>query len=97
MAEIVFASLNDDGMKVSSPIFLFTSELDGKKIAYTNETLFEIQLSKNKGKYYSVLSYKGTFGRAITHYNGINVKAPWNKRLVSWNMNKPIIARTKGI
>ena len=71
--------------------------IDDKHIAYTNQSLFEVQISKGKNKYKTRYSFTGDFRRAFMQYQMINIAAPYNKRLVCCSFNKPIIARYKGV
>ena len=74
-------------------IKLITKELNGKKIAYTNETLFEVQLGKGSSSYKTRYSFKGDLGKAVFHYNCLNIGNGYKKRLRAQGMNKPILAR----
>jgi hypothetical protein len=57
--------------------------LDGKRIAYTDDTQFWVQIGKDKS------SYKTRY----TYYRGINIGNGYKKRLYSPSMNKPTLAR----
>ena len=75
-------------------IQLLFSELDGKKLAFTNKTEFLVQLGKDKGSYKTKLKFFGDeFNRAVMMYNMLNVHSGYKKRLISYNMNKPVLAR----
>ncbi len=69
---------------------LKTATLDGKKIGYCTETEFTVQIGKGKGSYRVKYSFRGQFGRAVLHYNGLNVHSGYKKRLV---MNDKVLAR----
>ena len=76
---------------------LIESELDGKKIAYCSETIFLVQISKGKGSYKTKARFIGNLFGAVMHFNGINIRAPFNKRLLMPSCSKkPILARVMG-
>lgn len=63
--------------------------LNGKRIGYTNYTLFLIQDGKGiKGKYKTRYSIIGDLGQAVMFYNAINIGNGYKKRLVL-DCNKP--------
>lgn len=71
-----------------------TVELDGKKVAYTNESVFEIQVGRHaKGAYRTRMTSFGNLHQAVTFYRSINIGRGYKKRLVCWTLNKPILAR----
>lgn len=71
-----------------------TVELDGKKVAYTNESVFEIQVGRHaKGAYRTRMTSFGNLHQAVTFYRSINIGLGYKKRLVCWTLNKPILAR----
>lgn len=67
------------------------------KIAYSTETEFLVQVSKGKGSYHNRYRIVGNFGQAVMLYNGINIAAPFNKRLLMPSSVKPVIVKQKGI
>lgn len=68
--------------------------LNNKKIAYSNETIFEVQIGRySKGSYKTRYSIKGDLGRAVFYYNGINIGNGYKKRLYCSSMNRPILDR----
>jgi len=70
-----------------------TTTLDGKKIAYTSETEFLVQVGKDKGSYKTRYNIKGSFTQAVFYYNGLNIGNGFKKRLLMPDANKPLIAR----
>jgi hypothetical protein len=74
-------------------ITLHTSELNGKKIAYSSETDFLVQVGKGKGSYKTRYSFKGKFAQAFFYYCGINVGYGYKKRLFVPSFNKPTLAK----
>lgn len=70
-------------------------ELNGKKIAFGEETEFLVQVSRYKGAYKTRYSFKGNLVQAVRHYEGINIGNGYNKRLYSPSMNKPVLLRAK--
>ena len=74
---------------------LLTGELDGKKLAFSSETEFLVQVSKKKGAYKTRYSFKGNLAQAVWYFNCINIGNGYNKRLYCPSMNKPTLARQK--
>jgi hypothetical protein len=74
-------------------ITLHTSELNGKKIAYSSETEFLVQVGKGKGTYKTRYSFKGNIAQAVFYFNSINIGNGYKKRLFSPAMNKPTLAK----
>lgn len=71
-----------------------TATLDGKPIAYTDRTVFAVQVGHGpKGSYFNRYSIVGDLARAVFWYNGINVGNGYKKRLVMVGANKPVLAR----
>jgi len=71
---------------------LFTSELDGKLIGYSEETEFLVQLGKGKGSYKTKWSFKGRLSQAVLHYNGLNIGNGYKKRLLMPSSKNPVLA-----
>ena len=81
---------------MSEEITLKTSVLDGKRIAYSSETEFLVQISKGKGSYRTEYSFKGNLGQACMYYSGLNVHSGYNKRLLMPSASKnPVLARER--
>lgn len=74
-------------------ITLKTAELDGKMIGYSSETEFLVQVGKGSSAYKTRYRFVGNLGQAVGYYRGINIGNGYKKRLVSWAMNKPVLAR----
>jgi hypothetical protein len=74
-------------------VTLHTATLDGKQIAFSSETEFLVQVGKGKGAYKTRYRFVGNIGQAVGYYRGINSGNGYKKRLVSWAMNKPVLAR----
>ncbi len=74
-------------------VTLHTATLDGKQIGYSSETEFLVQVGKGKGAYKTRYRFVGNIGQAVNYYRCINIGNGYKKRLVSWSMNKPILAR----
>lgn len=72
-------------------------ELDGKRIAYTDQTEFLVQVGKGKGSYKTKAKFTGNLAQAIMHYNMINIGNGYKKRLIAPSFNKPVIARQLSI
>ena len=68
--------------------------LDGKRIGYGSTTVFLVQVKRGvKASYKTKYKIVGDFGKAFLWYKGINVGNGYIKRLMSPNMNKPVICR----
>jgi len=67
--------------------------LDGKSIAYTDDTQFWVQIGKDKSSYKTRYTFTGNIHQAVSYYRGINIGNGYKKRLYSPNMNKPTLAR----
>lgn len=60
-----------------------TIELNGKKVSYTDNTEFLVQVGKGKkGSYDTMYSFNGELTRAVFYYNSINIGNGFKKRLV---------------
>lgn len=59
-----------------------TVTLDGKKLAYTNQTEFLVQVGKNRGAYRTRYRFTGNIHQAVAHYRAINVGLGYKKRLL---------------
>jgi hypothetical protein len=70
-----------------------TATLDGKEIAYTNETIFLVQIGRDKGAYATRSTFTGDLARACLMYCAINIGRGYKKRLVMVGANKPVLAR----
>ena len=70
-----------------------TAELDGKRIAYTDETNFHVQVGKGRGAYKPRYTITGSLGQALFYYHGINIGYGYKKRLIAPSLNKPLLAR----
>jgi hypothetical protein len=71
----------------------YISEIDGKNIAYTNETEFLIQIGHGKSSYKTISKFKGKFISAVMYYRAINVGNGYKKRLLMPSSKKPVLAR----
>jgi len=72
-----------------------TANLDGKPVAYTDATVFEVQVGRNQGSYTTRYAFVGTnnLHQAVFHYRCINIGNGYKKRLVMVGANKPVLAR----
>jgi hypothetical protein len=72
----------------------YISEIDGNKVAYTNETEFLIQTGRKKGSYKTTMRLVGKLISAFQFYNDINVEDGQKKRLLMPSCSKkPVLAR----
>ena len=70
--------------------------LNGKRIAYTDFTVFHVQVGKgSKGGYKDRYTFVGprSFEQAVGYYNGINIGRGYKKLLCVPAFNKPFLAR----
>ena len=75
---------------------LKTDELNGKKIAYSSETEFIVQIGKGKSAYKTRNVFKGNLTQAVMTYCGINIGNGYKKRLLMPSCSKnPVLARAK--
>ncbi len=73
---------------------MLTASINGKHIAYTEDTMFLVQVGKGaKGKYSIKYAFKGDLGRALMYYNCVNIGNGYKKRLYVPSLNKPLLAR----
>lgn len=70
-----------------------TVTLDGKKVAYSSETLFLVQVGKNRGAYRTKYTFKGNPFEAAKYYRGLNVGLGYKKRLVMPSAKHPVLAK----
>lgn len=68
-------------------------ELDGKRVAYTNKTVFQVQVGKDKGAYKTRYSFEGNIHQAVLYYRSINIGRGYKKRLFVPSFNNPVLAR----
>ena len=71
---------------------LYENELDGKKVAYSEDTDFLVQIGKGKGSYKTRWSFKGNLAQAVMYYNGLNVGYGYKKRLFMPSSKNPVLA-----
>ena len=79
--------------RMTPMITLHTATINGKKVAYSSETDFLVQVGKGKGKYKTKYSFKGNIAQAVFYYSGINVGNGYKKRLFVPSFNKPTLAK----
>lgn len=72
---------------------LLTATLDGKRIAYTDETVFIVQIGKGRSAYKTKTRHEGKLSEAVFNYRCINIGNGFKKRLLMLGANKPILAR----
>ena len=76
-------------------IKIITNELDGKRIAYSSETLFLVQVGKGKSSYGTRYVFTGNLQQAVMYYNGINIGNGYKKRLLMPSSKKPVLASAR--
>ena len=70
-----------------------TATLDNKRIAYTDETEFLVQVGKGRGSYSTRYRFTGDLAQAAFYYRGVNVGNGYKKRLIAPSFNKPTLAK----
>lgn len=70
-----------------------TATLDGKRIAYTDDTKFEVQIGRGRSAYKTKYSFKGELARAVMYYRCVNIGRGYKKRLVMPDAMRPVLAR----
>jgi hypothetical protein len=71
-----------------------TVELDGNLVAYTNKTVFLVQIGKGKSAYKTRWSFEGNIHKAVMYYRGLNIGNGYKKRLFAPSFNNPVLARS---
>jgi len=69
------------------------AEINGKRIAYTDQSVFLVQVGRGRGAYRTKYAITGSLGQACFYYRCVNVGNGYKKRLVCESLNKPLIAR----
>ena len=67
--------------------------IDGKRIAYTNDTEFLVQVGRGKGAYQTRYRIVGDLRQAVFWYYGINVGNGYKKRLYAPSFNRKTLAK----
>lgn len=70
-----------------------TATLDGKTIAYTDQTEFLVEVGRYSGSYKTRYSFTGDLAAAVMHFRCINIGNGYKKRLRAPSFNKPVLAR----
>lgn len=70
-----------------------TATLDGKPIAYTDQTEFLVEIGRYSGSYKTRYRFTGDLHRAVLYFNGLNIGYGYKKRLRAPSFNKPVLAR----
>jgi hypothetical protein len=65
-----------------SGVEIMTAELDGKRVAFSSETKFYIQVGKGRGGYRTKYAITGSLGQACLYYRAINIGNGYKKRLL---------------
>lgn len=72
---------------------LFTANLDGKKIAYHQDTHFVVQVGKGNSSYKTKYECKGSLTHAVFYFNNLKIANGYKKRLLMPSSKDPILAR----
>jgi hypothetical protein len=70
-----------------------TATLDGKRIIYTENTEFLVQVGHKNRAYATRYAFKGNLHQAVMHYRCINIGRGYKKRLLMPGARKPVLAR----
>lgn len=70
-----------------------TATLNGKQIAFSSVTKFEVQVGRYRSAYRTHYAFTGSLAKAVAYYNAINIGRGYKKRLVMVGANKPVLAR----
>jgi len=70
-----------------------TINIGNKKVCYTDNTSFIVQVGKGKSAYKNKYIFKGDVQKAAFYYACINVGNGYKKRLIMSGANKPVLAR----
>lgn len=70
-----------------------TVTIDSRKLAYTSETVFLVQVGKNRGAYRTMWSFNGDPFEAAKYYRGLNVGRGYKKRLLMPHAKHPTLAK----
>lgn len=70
-----------------------TATLDGKKIIYTENTRFLVQVGHKNQKYTTRYAFTGNLYQAVMYYRGLNIGNGYKKRLLMPGARKPVLAR----
>tara|TARA_R110000822_G_scaffold6164_5_gene25856 strand:- start:1149 stop:1379 length:231 start_codon:yes stop_codon:yes gene_type:complete len=70
-----------------------TVELDGKMIAYTDQTEFLVEVGRYRAAYKTRWRFVGNIHEAVRYYRGLNIGRGYKKRLRAPSFNKPVLAR----
>lgn len=80
-------------LRIEKMVDIKTDNVNGSHIAYSSDSVFEVQVGKGKGSYKTKYSFTGDLKRACFYYSCINIGNGYKKRLICKTFNKPIIAR----
>jgi hypothetical protein len=79
---------------MQSEIKLMYAYLNGKRIGYSTQTEFVVQVGKGKGAYRTRCTFTGQLARAFMLYEGINIGNGFKKRLLMPSDSRhPMLAR----
>jgi len=67
--------------------------INGRTLAYSSATVFQVQIGRNSSAYKTRYSFTGNLAQAVAYYRAINIGNGYKKRLVGYGLNKPILAR----
>lgn len=70
-----------------------TATLDGNKIIYTDDTVFEVQVGHKNRAYQTRYSFRGNLHQAVLYFRSINIGRGYKKRLLMPGARKPVLAR----
>jgi hypothetical protein len=72
---------------------IHTATLDGKRVAYTDQTEFLVQIGRGRSGYRTKYRIVGNLMQAAMYFRAINIGNGYKKRLLAPSMNTPLLAR----
>lgn len=71
-----------------------TATINGAYIAFTNKTVFMVQIGKDSGSYKTKWTFEGDLANALFYYKALNIGRGFKKRLYAPALHKPLLARS---
>lgn len=81
---------------MNEPVTLKSVELDGKRIGYSSQTEFLVQVGQPGRSYKTKYRFVGDLHQAVFYYRGINIGPGFQKRLLMPSAKKPVLAKLVG-
>lgn len=78
---------------MTTPITIHFCTLDDKRVAYSSQTEFLVQIGRYRGAYKTRYRFTGNIYQALAYYNGLNVGNGYKKRLYVPSFNRKTLAK----